>query len=125
MSKCAATWVLFAGVCTGMPILFYAFMYMAVVPLVGIPAIICQDPGVAIVVVSAFNLLIYGSLYYFACRLIVMGLFAISGKARSIVVVVLSVSIASQSFRPIYGGCYVGCDHVSLAEFYAQSLHAG
>lgn len=122
MKETTAKWVIFGALCIGAPIFVFAFVIAALVPLSGLPAIFLSDPDFSTVILCLAHLAVYGSIFFLLAKLLAKGAFQLPAGIRGPVVSGFSIIIALLPLFPLYGYCMVGCDQMTLIQFYQRSM---
>lgn len=77
-----------------------------------------MDESVIIIVIHLLHVLLYGSLFYFICKLIMKGLAQVPGGLKMAAYLGIVLLILGCGFLPIYGAGHNSVEWVNVYELY-------
>lgn len=124
MRETTARWIIFGALCIGAPIYLFAFVIAAIVPISGLPAVFLSDPDSSTGILCLVHIAIYAGVFFLLAKLLAKGIYRLHTDIRWLLVAAISIILVSLPLFPIYGYCMVGCDQMTLFQFYQRSLAA-
>jgi hypothetical protein len=102
MTQLALKWFIFAALVVTVPVIFYAFMWIGVVPVVGIIAISATSGDFPLAILGLVHVALFGGVFYGLSALVSRTCASASEHMRFAVAAAIGVALGAVTFQPWY-----------------------